>query len=290
MSPPDDDQIENAIQKTGYAKLKARLEPPALRKAHSSLSINLSAIAKGWGVDRVAELLTARKVDAWLAEIGGEVRASGNKPGGEPWRVGIESPAEGRRSLQRAIPLQDLAVATSGDYRIYFEHGGRRYSHTIDPRTGRPVTHQLASVSVFAPTCLEADAIATALMVLGPDAGYTLAESRSLPAVFIVREEHSFIEKATSAFENRFGPLAGRAPTAGPSMKVFLAAAIVFALAVGGMAIGVIVSNRRLKGSCGGLAGLQDHTGKTLCDMCSTPSPECSGLPESADVETSTGV
>ena len=289
-APPDDAAIAAARELMGYSRLKARFDSPALRKANSGLHINLSAIAKGHGVDRIGELLSEHKLDAWLVEIGGEVRAKGRKPNGQPWRIGIESPTEGKRTLQRALPLDDFAVATSGDYRIFFEHEGSRYSHTIDPRTGRPVTHRLASVSVFAETCLKADAFATALMVLGPEEGYNLANEENISATFIVRDGNSFTEKSTTAFEERFGALVSQTLPTGSSMKVFLAAAAVFAIAMGGMAIGVIISNRRLKGSCGGLAGLQDQTGKTMCDMCSTPSPECAGQPGEVDAEEPTAV
>ncbi len=162
--------------------------------------LDLSAIAKGYAVDQVVAQLSSR-FDAFLVEVGGELRARGEKPGNQQWRIAVESPQPGARVIQRIIHVKDTAIATSGDYRNYFEQDGVRYSHTIDPKTGRPITHRLASVTIIDPSCARADAMATAMMVLGDEAGYQLALAMDLAAFFIVKQEQGFIEKRTPAFE-----------------------------------------------------------------------------------------
>lgn len=197
---PADAEIEALRVLTGVAGIEVRDTPPAMRKHHPGVRVDLSAIAKGYAVDRIARLLEARGISRYLVEIGGELRGRGHNRDGRPWRIGIERPASGERSVQAVIAIDNIAVATSGDYRNYFEQDGRRYSHTIDPRTGRPVDHALASVTVISPQTLHADGMATGLMVLGPDAGYTLAEREGLAAYFIVRTADGFSERQTAAF------------------------------------------------------------------------------------------
>lgn len=201
---PADEELAAALKRVGYEDVEVRMSPPALRKARPDIHLDLSAIAKGFGVDKVAEYLEDVGISGYLVEIGGEMRAAGTKADGTPWRIGIESPVAGRRSIQRIIPLRDVSLATSGDYRNYFEENGRRFSHTIDPRTGRPIEHQLASVSVIADNCMSADAWATALMVLGPKEGYNWAQERGLAVLLIIRDEGGFVEKPTPAFVQRF--------------------------------------------------------------------------------------
>ncbi len=153
------------------------------------LRCDLSAIAKGYAVDRVALELGKLEFGDFMVEIGGEVQATGRNAAGEAWRIGIERPDSGGDRLWVAVPLTDAAMATSGDYRNYYERDGVRISHTIDPRTGRPISHRLASVSVIHPSCMTADALATALNVLGPDDGRELVESEGLTAFFLVRTD-----------------------------------------------------------------------------------------------------
>jgi thiamine biosynthesis lipoprotein len=162
---------------------------------------DLSAIAKGYGVDQVAEALVALGHGDFLVEVGGEMRARGRRLDGEPWRVAIETPDSDVRRVWETLLLRDMALATSGDYRSYYEAGGRRYSHTIDPRSGRPVEHELASVSVLHAEAIWADALATALNVLGPEAGYALAEAEGWAAYFLVRDPAGqFSPRETPAF------------------------------------------------------------------------------------------
>ncbi len=162
--------------------------------------VDLSGIAKGYGTDRVADYLEDRGIADYLVEVGGEIRTQGTKPGGEPWRIAVEKPVSSERSVQRIIDLDSAAVATSGDYRNYFESDGVRYSHTIDPRTGRPITNQVASVTVIAERCATADALATAFTVMGERAGLELAERKNIAVYFIVRTDEGFETRMSSTF------------------------------------------------------------------------------------------
>jgi thiamine biosynthesis lipoprotein len=197
--PPTDDEIDTLLAQIGYARLQVRLTPSALFKQQSAY-LDLSAIAKGYAVDRVAELLD-EEYQAYLVEVGGELRARGLKPDHSPWRIAVEIPQAGSRDIQRVISASDTAIATSGDYRNYFERDGVRYSHTIDPLTGRPISHGLASVTVLDPSCARSDALATAFMVMGDVKGLLLAEQMNLPVFFIVKQGEGFVEKYSSAFE-----------------------------------------------------------------------------------------
>lgn len=200
-SVPSDAQIAQAQTKVGYDKLFVRADPPALKKSEPELYLDLSAIAKGYGVDRIAELLDDAGVTNYLVEIGGELRGLGHNGRGRPWRIAVERPAPGVREPYGIVELRGGAMATSGDYRNFFEQGGKLYSHTIDPRTGRPVTHELASVTVLAPTTARADALATAFLVLGPKKGLALAERLQTAAFFILRTPNGYSELQTSAFQ-----------------------------------------------------------------------------------------
>lgn len=197
---PADAEIVQAQARVGYRKLSVRSDPPALRKSEPTLYLDLSAIAKGYGVDRLAELLDATGVTDYLIEIGGELRGRGYNGQGLPWRIAVERPDPEGRAVHRILALRDGAMATSGDYRNFFEQDGKRYSHTIDSKTGHPVTHRLASVTVLAPRTARADALATAFLVLGPQAGFNLAESLETPALFIIRTPEGYSELQTSTF------------------------------------------------------------------------------------------
>lgn len=198
---PADAELARAKARVGYRKLSVRSNPPALRKSEPRLYLDLSAIAKGYGVDRLAELLDASGITDYLIEIGGELRGRGHNGRGLLWQIAVERPDSGGRAVHRILALRDGAMATSGDYRNFFEQDGKRYSHTIDPRTGRPVTHRLASVTVLAPRTARADALATAFLVLGPQAGFALAESLRTPALFIIRTPEGYSGLQTSAFD-----------------------------------------------------------------------------------------
>ena len=197
---PSDQDIREASNRVGYTGLQVRSSPPAIRKDRADLYVDLSAIAKGYAVDAVAGHLQALGIDDYMVEIGGEIQAKGRNARDTFWRIAIEKPSTGSRSLHAVVKLNDVGIATSGDYRNYFEEEGRRYSHAIDPTTGRPVTHKLASVTVAHPSTMQGDAMATALMVLGPDAGYRFAEEHKLAVFFIIKSEDGFYDKATATF------------------------------------------------------------------------------------------
>ncbi|ALM87326.1 thiamine biosynthesis protein ApbE [Bordetella sp. N] len=160
--------------------------------------LDFSSIAKGYGVDCAARALRALGVDDFLLEVGGELRAQGLRPDGLPWRVAIEWPDGGGHADY--VVLDRQAIATSGDYRRYFQHAGKRHSHTLDPRSGRPIDNGIASVTVLHESCMQADAWATALTVLGAEAGLRMANAQGLAALFVIRGDHGLEPRASQAF------------------------------------------------------------------------------------------
>ncbi len=172
-----------------------------MRKDVADLYVDLSGWAKGYAVDQLAELLDARGIENYLVEIGGELRVKGQNREGEKWAIGIEAPSTSARVPQAILHVTDTSVATSGDYRNYFEHEGQRFSHTIDARTGRPVSHDLAAVTVVNPSTAYADAMATALLVLGPDDGPELARELDIAGYFLVRNQTEIREITTPGFD-----------------------------------------------------------------------------------------
>ena len=179
--------------------------PPALRKL-APRSIELSAIAPGYAVDLLTAAFSARGLRDFMIEIGGEVRTSGRNAQGKGWRIGVEQPDAPPGTPAIAVLPGEGAVSTSGDYRQFFVAQGRRYSHTIDPRTLRPVSHALASVTVIAPSCMRADAMATALMVLGPEQGLALAEREGLAVYMLLRVPDGFEARQSAAFAPYLSP------------------------------------------------------------------------------------
>ena len=213
--PPDENEL--TLLRRGVGSIELSSEDRRVLKLVAHTALDLSAIAKGWAVDRVSEDLTNADYSNHLVEIGGEVRTAGHSSTGDPWRIAIERPpaqsdasdSEGSNetlppSLQQVLEFTDGALATSGDYRNYWERDGTRYSHTIDPRTGRPVEHALASASVFHESCAIADAYATALMVLGPNDGLQWANRNDIAALLLVYREDSLQELPSTAFRDRF--------------------------------------------------------------------------------------
>ena len=199
---PTEDELKALKNHTGMDKLILNRKDGTVSKKNPDLYCDLSGIAKGHAVDRVADALEGLGHTRYMVEVGGEVRTRGRNAAGEIWRIGVEQPDPARRQTGRVVPLLDTALATSGEYRNFYEVDGVRYSHTIDPRTGRPIDHRLASVSVLRPSCMSADALATGLNVLGPDEGYTLAMTHGIAALFILEHGNgSLIEHATPAFE-----------------------------------------------------------------------------------------
>lgn len=195
---PPDAEIEAAMARVGYTNL---VTGSGTLTRQVDLYLDLSSIAKGYGVDLLAEFLDRRGYSNYLVEIGGELRGRGLSPRDTSWRVAIERPDAAVRVPFKAINIGSMALATSGDYRNYFEVEGERYSHTIDPVTGRPITHNLASVTVLAPSAAWADGMATAINVMGEERGLALAEAQDLAVFVIIKADGGFIEHHSSAFE-----------------------------------------------------------------------------------------
>lgn len=188
--------IRAARQQVGYQRVALQPRPPALTK-RAPLTLDLSAVAKGYAVDRLAEVLAAAGCSSYLVELGGELRVAGTGPGGRPWRIGVESPS-GDAPLA-TLAIHEGAIATAGNYRQTRRVGDREVSHVIDPRSGQPTAHGLASVTVVAATALAADGYATALLVLGPKDGMAFAEREGLAAVFVAPVGDGFNVRETAA-------------------------------------------------------------------------------------------
>ncbi len=191
--------IRNLKAKVGYSKLL--LKENFIKKLLPSIEIDLSAIAKGYTVDKISKLLDEKLINNYLIDIGGELKAKG-KRFNKSWVIGIEKPLPMAREVEKKIFLCDMAIATSGDYRNYFEKDGKRYSHLIDPRTGKPISHNTVSVSVLHKSCMTADALATALIVLGEKEAFDLALKHNVAAFFQVKEKDGFKELVTPLFIN----------------------------------------------------------------------------------------
>ncbi len=168
---------------------RIELNPATLtvRKTRPDVRCDLSSVVPGYAADRLSRELTDRGFTDFLVDVGGEVLARGRNEAGAPWQVAIERPELHGDAIQRLVPISDLAITTAGDYRKYREVDGQRVTHILDPRTGRPLTHRLASVTVIDALAVRADAFDTALMVLGTDEGMALATKLNLAALFIER-------------------------------------------------------------------------------------------------------
>jgi thiamine biosynthesis lipoprotein len=198
---PNAEQLAQIGASVGYRKLHVQLDPPALRKDVAELSIDLNGIAPGFAVDRLAERLAALRAENFMIDIGGEIRARGNNARGEPWHIAIERPVDTQRAPYAGVWLNGASVSTSGEYRDYYERDGRRYSHTIDPRTRQPLDRAPGSVVVIAASTTLADGWATALNVLGPHEGLVLAAKEHMPVLFIERQGQGWQSQSTPEFE-----------------------------------------------------------------------------------------
>jgi len=198
---PSDSKVAAVRRQVGYRHLKVRRSPAGLRKDIPALRIDLSAIAKGYAVDKLAEILIAQGVNDFVVEIGGEMRIKGRHPDGRYWQVAIEKPEPGQRAVERVFPLTDTGLATSGNYRNFFIEDGQRYGHTIDPATGRPVRHRLSSATVLSSACARADALATALMALGDERAQELCRREKIAAYLLIHKEEATQSVMTDAFK-----------------------------------------------------------------------------------------
>lgn len=198
---PDASKLAELRTRVGYQKLAARLNPPALRKSAATLQVDLNGIAPGYAVDLMAERLQSLHLKHFMIDIGGEVRAQGRNARGEAWRIAVERPIDAEPEPYAIVSLDNASVTTSGEYRHYYDREGHRYSHTIDPRTGRPVEHSLASVVVIGPTTMYVDAWATVFNVLGTEAGRKLALERAMPVMFIEAQGTELHSVTTPQFD-----------------------------------------------------------------------------------------
>jgi thiamine biosynthesis lipoprotein len=185
----------------GYTKLHVRTEPAALRKDEPSLTVDLNGIAPGFAVDRIARRFEELAIVNYMIDIGGEVRVRGTNTSRQPWRIAIEHPLDTSAQPYAVLALSDVSVTTSGEYRQFFTRDDRRYSHTIDPRTGEPVAHTLASVVVVHPQAMFADAWATAFNVLGAEEGHPLAKRLGIDVLFLTQQNGRIQERSGAGFD-----------------------------------------------------------------------------------------
>jgi thiamine biosynthesis lipoprotein len=204
---PEAAAIEAARARVGWRKVEVDLAARRARKP-AGMYVDLSSLGKGRGVDRVAEYLDGAGVANYLIDLSGKLRARGHNPLGKPWAVAVEQPAADApdgapRTVPSTVVLASESIATAGDYRRFFESGGRHYSHIIDPRTGRPVDHGTLSATAIARTCMEADALATMLMVMGPAEASQLADDSGIPALLVSRDSRGFVLHPSERWRGR---------------------------------------------------------------------------------------
>lgn len=274
---PTGEAIDLLLQRVGFEKLEVRADPPALKKSVPGLEIDLSAVAKGYAVDEVARVVRELGQRSFFVEVGEEVRAEGQHPAGRPWVCGIEKPLEDQRVIDLRVPVINRSIATSGDYRQFRMINGKRYAHTIDPRTGYPTDGDVALASIAVEDCAVADAWATAAMVLGSERMFELARAHDLGLHMVTRDASGSF---TGVQNDRYPqPLQQPAEVAEPNWLVMVGATVlVFGLALAGMSVGVLFKRKPIAGSCGGLASMPNRDSKSPCELCANPSQECRDL------------
>ncbi|MDP2560021.1 FAD:protein FMN transferase [Psychrobium sp. 1_MG-2023] len=196
---PSPQELADAQAKVGIEYLS--VNGNALIKTNPELYVDLSTTAKGFGVDKIADYLDGENVANYLVEIGGEVRAKGQPNPVRDWVIAIEKPVSNERAIQQLISPRNNGLATSGDYRQYFEEDGQRFSHIIDPDTGMPINHKLVSVTVIHPSCMTADGLSTSVMLMGPEAGLAFAKAHNIAVFMIIKTDNGFEEVYTDAFK-----------------------------------------------------------------------------------------
>jgi len=289
---PTQEKLAEMRSAVGCDMVKIDLVSKSLRKLNPNVVCNLGGIAKGYGVDRLARLLDQLGHKNYLVDIGGELRAKGRNHRGQFWQVGVEKPLRDRREVELVTPLKNASMATSGDYRNFHKKDGVLFSHTINPRTGRPISHKLASATVVHDECTSADAYATAMMVLGPKKAKELASKHKLAAFFLIHNgKGGFLRWMTPQFKellsadskknqkkepekNRIGPTSASSKSGlGRTAKrsdikswgnigfTVFGAILFMGLAMTGLAIGRILGGRPLRGGCcGGRGAHANHT------------------------------
>lgn len=273
FQPPSLDKISSILQNVGYQKLESRFDPPAIKKSVSGVQIDLSAIAKGYAVDEVARQLEKAGYEDYFVQVGEEVFAKGKHPAGRYWICGIEKPEIGKQVVDIKVALVNQAIATSGDYRQFYEFEGKKFSHAIDPKTGFPTESSINLASISAPDCLTADALATAVMVGGP----AVADSYEVGIRYIKHYDSSEQSKKFLLDQNELYPKPIGRPPVSSSNPLFTIGitVLVFGLFLLLMSVGVIFAGKPIKGSCGGLGNIPGHEGKSACELCRNPSEEC---------------
>ena len=199
---PDAAALAEVMQRVGHQHL--HISGDQLCK-DAAVEVDFNSIAAGYAVDTIAARLEAMGIHDYLAEATGELKASGRKADGSPWRIALEEPRDDRQVAERVIVVDGYGLSTSGDYRNYFEQDGQRFSHTFDARTGAPVSHTLASVTVIHPSALMADGLSTLLLILGPERGWDYAEKHDIGAFFVIRADTGFVTRSSPAFERISG-------------------------------------------------------------------------------------
>jgi thiamine biosynthesis lipoprotein len=199
--PPSSATLTRLKAATGPGRVELDPAGGSVRKRHPAVACDVSGLAPGYAADLIASALERRGLTDFLLDVGGEFVARGRNAAGSPWQVAVERPDALTREVEHVVPLTNMALATSGDYRNYREVNGRRVTHIIDPRTAEPIDHRLASVTVLDPRAVRADGLATALMVLGPGEGLALAAQLKLPALFVVRRPGGFEKLTTPQFD-----------------------------------------------------------------------------------------
>nr|WP_256668884.1 FAD:protein FMN transferase [Pseudomonas sp. C2B4] len=199
---PTAEALAEVRQRVGHGHL--RIDGDQLCK-DAAVEVDFNSIAAGYAVDRIAARLEALGIRNYLAEATGELKAAGKKPDGSPWRIALEEPRDDQQAVERIVAVDGYGLSTSGDYRHYFQQDGRRYSHTFDARTGAPVSHTLASVTVIHPSALMADGLSTLLLILGPERGWNYAEKHDIGAFFVIRADTGFVTRTSRAFERLSG-------------------------------------------------------------------------------------
>lgn len=202
---PDDSLIAERLEAVGMQHLELDSEGLRARRLQD-IQVDLSGVAKGYATDQVANYLAAQGYENYLVNLGGEIEVRGYRDAeSERWRIGVEVPTNGQPTAEQILPLENISVATSGDYRNYFEQDDQRYSHTIDPRDGRPIHHRMASVTIVHDSNTEADAWATAMSVLGEREGLRVAAREGVAVLMLVREDDRWQPLASPAFAEHFG-------------------------------------------------------------------------------------
>lgn len=194
---PDPAALQATLKNIGQRHL--RIDGTQLCKS-ANVQVDVSAIAAGYAVDKVVDHLLSRGINSYMVEITGELKAAGRKPDNMPWKIAIEEPRDDQRMAHLIVALDGQAVSTSGDYRNYFEYEGKRYSHTFDPSSGKPVMHELAAVTVLHNSAAKADGLSTVLLIKGPEKGWAFALEHDIAALFVVRDGTQFVSRATPTF------------------------------------------------------------------------------------------